>query len=111
MYNINNHARFIGTLQGEPVIEKEQDGSSVATFTLACRDNFLRHDGEPSVQFLPMTVALPDDDATARVKALKAGDFIQIAAQVRGQSWTDSEGYRHQDLKLVGYEFGPAVEQ
>jgi len=112
MRNINNHACFIGTVQDQPEITAEQDGANVATFTLACRDNFLRRDGEPSVQFLPICVAIPDgdDDTMATVKGLKAGDFIQVSAQVRDQSWTDSEGYRHQELKLIADEFGPAVQ-
>lgn len=103
MFNINNSACFIGTLEDAPKIAKEQDGATVATFTLACRDNFLKRDGSASIQYLTMVKPVPEDDADTMelVKSMKKGGLFGVSAALSGQSWTDGDGYDHREMKIV----------
>lgn len=109
MFNISNSACFIGTLEDAPRIAKEQDGACVATFVLACRDNFLKRDGSPSVQYLEMAMAIPAgrDEDLQSLKSLKKGDLLGVSARLASKTWTDDEGYERSELKIVAETIAP----
>lgn len=102
MYNINNHVALIGSLEGDPVLRKEQDGSAIGTFTVKCRDNFITRSGDESFQFIEVSKVLPADaDPSEAMAGLRKGVMVGVSAQLHARSWIDPDGYNRQELKII----------
>lgn len=100
MFNINNHAQFIGTVDREPGAAGAMDGVPVTEMILACQDNFLKRDGSPSVQHIPVIIQNPD----SMPDGVTTGALVAINASLINQSWTGSDGGDHASMKILADE-------
>lgn len=94
-----NHITLTGRLCADPVLRRTQNGTAVASFTLACERDFKNESGDREVDFI-------DCVAWRKTAELVSGYFTKgrmaIASgrmQIRG--WTDKDGNRRKSAEIL----------
>ena len=94
-----NHITLAGRLCADPVLRRTQNGTAVASFTLACERDFKNEGGDREVDFI-------DCVAWRKTAELVSGYFTKgrmaiVSGRMQIRGWTDKDGNRRKSAEIL----------
>lgn len=94
-----NHITLAGRLCADPVLRRTQNGTAVASFTLACERDFKNESGDREVDFI-------DCVAWRKTAELVSGYFTKgrmaiVSGRMQIRGWTDKDGNRRKSAEIL----------
>lgn len=94
-----NHITLAGRLVRNPELRRTQNGTAVASFTLACERDFKNEDGDREVDFI-------DCVAWRKTAELVSGYFTKgrmaiVSGRMQIRGWTDKDGNRRKSAEIL----------
>ena len=94
-----NHITLAGRLVRDPELRRTQNGTAVASFTLACERDFKNEDGDREVDFI-------DCVAWRKTAELVSGYFTKgrmaiVSGRMQIRGWTDKYGNRRKSAEIL----------
>ena len=94
-----NHITLAGRLVRDPELRRTQNGTAVASFTLACERDFKNEDGDREVDFI-------DCVAWRKTAELVSGYFTKgrmaiVSGRMQIRGWTDKDGNRRKSAEIL----------
>lgn len=94
-----NKITLIGRLTKDVEMRTTQNGTAVATFTVACERNFKGQDGEKETDFIPIIVWKGLAETCNRF--LAKGKMVAVAGRLQIRNYEDKEGKRRTVAEVV----------
>lgn len=94
-----NHITLAGRLVRDPELRRTQNGTAVASFTLACERDFKNESGDREVDFI-------DCVAWRKTAELVSGYFTKgrmaiVSGRMQIRGWTDKDGNRRKSAEIL----------
>lgn len=94
-----NHITLAGRLVRNPELRRTQNGTAVASFTLACERDFKNESGDREVDFI-------DCVAWRKTAELVSGYFTKgrmaiVSGRMQIRGWTDKDGNRRKSAEIL----------
>lgn len=94
-----NHITLAGRLCADPVLRRTQNGTAVASFTIACERDFKNESGDREVDFI-------DCVAWRKTAELVSGYFTKgrmaiVSGRMQIRGWTDKDGNRRKSAEIL----------
>ncbi len=94
-----NHITLAGRLVRDPELRRTQNGTAVASFTLACERDFKNESGDREVDFI-------DCVAWRKTAELASGYFTKgrmaiVSGRMQIRGWTDKDGNRRRTAEIL----------
>lgn len=94
-----NHITLAGRLVKNPELRRTQNGTAVASFTLACERDFKNESGDREVDFI-------DCVAWRKTAELVSGYFTKgrmaiVSGRMQIRGWTDKDGNRRKSAEIL----------
>lgn len=94
-----NHITLAGRLVRNPELRRTQNGTAVASFTLACERDFKNESGDREVDFI-------DCVAWRKTAELVSGYFTKgrmaiVSGRMQIRVWTDKDGNRRKSAEIL----------
>ena len=94
-----NHITLAGRLVRDPELRRTQNGTAVASFTLACERDFKNESGDREVDFI-------DCVAWRKTAELVSGYFTKgrmaiVSGRMQIRGWTDKDGNRRRTAEIL----------
>lgn len=94
-----NHITMAGRLVRNPELRRTQNGTAVASFTLACERDFKNESGDREVDFI-------DCVAWRKTAELVSGYFTKgrmaiVSGRMQIRGWTDKDGNRRKSAEIL----------
>lgn len=94
-----NHITMAGRLVRNPELRRTQNGTAVASFTLACERDFKDENGDREVDFI-------DCVAWRKTAELVSGYFTKgrmaiVSGRMQIRGWTDKDGNRRKSAEIL----------
>lgn len=94
-----NHITLAGRLVRNPELRRTQNGTAVASFTLACERDFKNESGDREVDFI-------DCVAWRKTAELVSGYFAKgrmaiVSGRMQIRGWTDKDGNRRKSAEIL----------
>lgn len=94
-----NHITLAGRLVRDPELRRTQNGTAVASFTLACERDFKNESGDREVDFI-------DCVAWRKTAELVSGYFTKgrmaaVSGRLQIRGWTDKDGNRRRTAEIL----------
>ena len=99
-----NKVLLIGNLGKDPEIRNLENGSMVATFSLATTDGYKDKSGVWHEQTDWHTIVAWRNLAEAAERFLKKGTMVYVEGKLRTRSWEDKDGRKHYQTEVVAEE-------
>lgn len=101
MNTLRNSVKLIGRLGQDPEVKLLDNGSKVATFSLATSDSFISKDGTKQEQTQWHSIVVWGNLAGVCEKYLKKGKEIAVDGSIIYRTWDDKTGTRHYKSEIV----------
>lgn len=113
MNTLRNSVKLIGRLGQDPEVKLLDNGSKVATFSLATSDSFIDKDGRKQEQTQWHSIVVWGNLAGVCEKYLKKGKEIAVDGSLVYRTWDAKNGTRHYKSEIVASDLlfvGPKGE-
>ncbi|HOV11313.1 MAG TPA: single-stranded DNA-binding protein [Bacteroidales bacterium] len=97
-----NKVILIGNLGKDPEIRQLENGTKVASFSLATTETYKNRDGNKVEQTEWHNIVLWRGLAEIAEKFLKKGNTIYLEGKIRSRSWDDKEGNKRYTTEIIG---------
>ena len=94
-----NRVVLMGRLTADPVLRHTQTNTAVSTFTLAVNRSFAAKDGTREADFFD--IVCWRNTAEFVSKYFNKGDMIIIEGSIRVDNYTDKDGNKRKDTKVI----------
>ncbi len=101
MNTLRNNVKLIGRLGQDPEVKLLDNGSKLATFSLATSDSFIAKDGHKQEQTQWHSIVVWGNLAGICEKYLKKGKEIAVDGCITYRTWDDKNGTRHYKSEIV----------
>lgn len=97
-----NKVILVGNLGKDPEIRQLENGTKVASFSLATTESYKGKDGNKVEQTEWHNIVLWRGLAEVAERFLKKGNTIYVEGKIRSRSWEDKEGNKRYTTEIVG---------
>ena len=107
-----NKAQLIGNLGRDPELRATQNGSSIATLSIATSENWKdKATGERVEKTEWHRVVVLNNDALCKLveRCLTRGSKVYVEGQIRTRKWTDREGVERYATEIHVTPYGGAI--
>lgn len=94
-----NHITLAGRLVRDPELRRTQNGTAVASFTLACERDFKSENGDREVDFIDCVAWRKTAELAASYFTKGRMAIVSGRMQIRG--WTDKDGNRRKSAEIL----------
>jgi single-strand DNA-binding protein len=101
MNTLRNSVKLIGRLGQDPEVKLLDNGSKVATFSLATSESFKSKDGSRQEQTQWHSIVVWGKLAVVCEKYLKKGKEIAIDGHLAYRTWDDKNGTKHYKSEII----------
>ena len=101
MNTLRNSVKLIGRLGQDPEVKLLDNGSKVATFSLATSESFKAKDGSRQEQTQWHSIVVWGKLAVVCEKYLKKGKEIAIDGHLAYRTWDDKNGTKHYKSEII----------
>ena len=101
-----NKIMIQGRLTAEPELRRTQSGKAVASFTVACEQDFKGSDGTKKTDFINCVAWGNTGEFVSNY--FHKGDMIILSGRLTNRDWTDKDGNKRRTAEIVveGSYFG-----
>ena len=100
-----NKVILIGNLGKDPEVRTTENGSKVATFSLATSETYKNKEGQKVDQTEWHNIVLWRESAEIAEKYLRKGSQIYLEGKIRTRSWDDKDGIKRYTTEIIGFSF------
>lgn len=103
-----NKIMIQGRLTAEPELRRTQNGKAVASFTVACEQDYKGQDGTRKTDFFDCVAWGNSGEFVSEY--FRKGDMIILSGRLTNRDWTDKAGNKRRTAEIVveGSYFGGA---
>ena len=94
-----NHITLAGRLVRDPELRRTQNGTAVASFTLACERDFKNESGDREVDFIDCVAWRKTAELVSSYFTKGRMAIVSGRLQIRG--WTDKDGNRRKSAEIL----------
>lgn len=94
-----NHITMAGRLVRNPELRRTQNGTAVASFTLACERDFKNESGDREVDFIDCVAWRKTAELVSSYFTKGRMAIVSGRLQIRG--WTDKDGNRRKSAEIL----------
>lgn len=94
-----NHITMAGRLVRDPELRRTQNGTAVASFTLACERDFKNESGDREVDFIDCVAWRKTAELVSSYFTKGRMAIVSGRMQIRG--WTDKDGNRRKSAEIL----------
>jgi single-strand DNA-binding protein len=96
-----NKVILIGNLGRDPEMRYMPDGGAVASFSIACTENWKGKDGQKQERTEWVRISMFGKLAEIAGEYLKKGAPVYLEGRLQTREWTDKEGNKRQTTEVV----------